>query len=308
MATKKEDIANASGTTPVGSPLIKLLLGRSQDIPGSPLFSSQADLAKAISELPNSSYRGKELSLRSYLNQVLKGWRRCSERLEVCVIEAVKNKIAGKSDRKDVEERIRQCVKQHNEIIVPGRQASDPDNVPVAAILDNITARQKTAESVFIINSTPRELTEGAHDSLAGLALQDLLLGKSYVYCLPNKTQAIMLWRSFLKELIELKGMDIDRADEKLKDLEQKGSLAVHVIPHSHCLHPTVVFDAETSRAEGWIWYVPYDPNKAVEWPKQVLLQWKTMVYDPIATGLFPGQERITWKDSREWIISSTRI
>jgi len=102
------------------TPLAKWLLHRHPELGNIllfKLFKSQTELARLILKVPDSGYTS-EINLRSYLNQVLLGRRRCSENLGECIVRVTLGKVP-KKDQGKVEERLREAIQTHNEETVP---------------------------------------------------------------------------------------------------------------------------------------------------------------------------------------------
>src|ERR1044072_6302933 len=252
--------------------LAQILLGKNPEFLPSPLFKSQAEIAKLIVNIPESDY-DDEMNLRSFLNQVLIGKRRCNEKLADCIVAVASEKLANTKQRDRVKKTILQAIQTHNDT-VQQYQARYPGEVTRQEIFERMSAIQREAETVFIINMKPLELVPKSinpkQQDLTKYTIQAMFEGKQHVFCVPDKSIAILLWKAFYKEILECHAAGEDEADRKLAKLEQDGVLTVYKIDHRTCVHSTVVYNSGfPERASGWIWYVPYDSNQLAEMPKQ---------------------------------------
>ena len=285
------------------TPLAKLLLARIDDVPGSPLFNSQVEMASIILELAAGSDYSAEPTLRSFINQVLMGRRRCNEKLTKYIINAVSKKVQKKHQAK-VQEKIIEAINYHNDFTVPKYFAANPSEKPMGEILEIMAQKQQEAESVFIINMYPLEVVDESKDKKAEKitkeTLEALFASKPHTFCVPDTATAIRLWKAFYREILVSQG-NPDKADKKLLELENAGVLTIHAIPLRDCVHSTVVYNASSPNTRsGWIWYVPFKPHEIAEMPAQVLEHWIREFFNPIESEQLIGQERVKWSEVRK--------
>jgi hypothetical protein len=282
--------------------LARILLGKNPELLPSPLFKSQAEIAKLIVDSPGSVY-DDVIILRSFLNQVLLGKRRCNQKLTDCLVAEASKKLESPKQRDRVKKIILQAIETQNDE-VQRYQARYPGEVTRQEVFDRMSTIQEDAESVFIINTKPLELVPKSinpkQQALTKNTIRAMLAGKRHIFCVPDKPTAILLWRAFYQEILEDDAVGEDDADKKLAKLEHDRILTVYKIDPRLCVHSTVVYNADfPEKASGWIWYVPYDSNQVVEIPKQVLENWTREYFNPISTQQLEGQERISWKEAK---------
>lgn len=286
--------------------LAKLLLNRSLDVPGSPLFKSQAEISRLIVKIPDSGY--EEAGLKSFLNQVLKGRRRCNDKLANCIITLINEKLQNQKHCEKVKEIILQGIQDHNDYAVAKYQSRFPGEVTRDEAFEKMLAIQKKANSVFIINSRPLELvsqfSSPKQQFLVQETIRSILKGKLYIFCVPDILMAEALWKSFYKGILDISDLQKDKnraedvASAKLLSLEQDGVLTVYLINPRDCIHSTVVYNAgDPGDSSGWIWYVPWNSKEIAEMPKEVLYSWTQNYFYPISAEKLDGQERIKWAE-----------
>jgi len=290
------------------TPVADLLLGRNPNIPGSPLFKSQVEIVLSILRLKDSPYK-EQLSLRSYLSQVLTGRRPCRGNLADCILRVVTGKFSTDEQREHVRTILLEAIKAHNEKTFPEYHLLSPAAMKVtrAEIFEEMWNRQDKARTIFIINRTPIELEpdlakEMSRDFAAD-TITALQRGKPHVFCVADKSTAILLWMSFFKRLLPRQTGERKRekAINQLNSLEEHETLKVYTIPPSYCVQPTVVFDCDSpKKASGWIWYLPNFPEHLVEMSRDVLVEWIKVYSNPIMAEQLEGLERVTWKDVRD--------
>jgi hypothetical protein len=286
------------------TPLAKLLLEQSPEVAGSPLFKSQAELAKLIVSLSDSDYK-EESNLRSFLNQVLSGSRRCNEKLTQCIISAASSKFVSSKQQAKVREIILQGIQTHNDTTVRQHHSRFPTEVTRGEVYEKMVSIQSKAERVFIINMRPLELVPKSGDQkqrdLTQETMAALLAGKRHVFCVPDRPTAILLWRAFYEELETSKRKRDEDADSTLTKFEDEGTLTIYKITSRDCIHSTVVYNAGSpERASGWIWYVPWDPNECAEMPREVLENWTREYFNPITAEQLDNQERVRWTEAKK--------
>lgn len=296
-------MASKKGRVALASPLGRALLTKdSGGIPGSPLFQSQAEIAKAITELKNSGYRD-QLNLRSFLNQVLAGKRRCNEKLAESLIEAIRNRFNSKHHSKVVVA-IQDAIGAHNEFVESKYYARFPEDVPTGETIEEMKTKQKTSRAVIVITTRPLELIEDRSReyiwrNFIDTTIHDIQEGKKpYIFAVHERSTALLLLRGIHSALVPLAENDGDKASQIIKEREQAGLLTVYVIPPAYCVDSRVVYDAGSVDANGYVWYVAYDPNRAIKMPQQALENWTQWHFIPIKAEQLPGQTRIKWKET----------
>lgn len=85
----------------------------------------------------------------------------------------------------------------------------------------------------------------------------------------------------------------LDHIDERLK---------LYVLPKHLCVFPTFVFDPDTEKECGFVWFMPWDWRSPTRMPLQVLAIWKEQILAPIQQGKIDGRviPRISLADMRK--------
>ena len=295
---------------------------------GRPLFKNASKLAAQIVCLKNSGYDTTEQDIRkvaAFVNQVFRGERSCSERLEKLLVGAVGARVAD--EKPDVVQRwtdsVRDAIRKQNEAYESEESGvgPPPDN---EALYTELLTNAKIAKLQFIVTSMTleEETTSKRADDLREILIERLHLNADavnrkkptepsapecrYIFLLPGEDAAMHFWENLYMRLSSpartAKSGPADVA-KVLDDRDRRDSLQVYVVePPAICGVPVVAFDPDLPKKNPPAFSFCFDDRdqiRIIKWDEAAAAAWKLHVYRQFR--LFKHR-RYRWETAKQFI------
>lgn len=264
---------------------------------GKPLFASQTDLARWITEA--GYYKNSQTSM-ACLSQAFTT-RPVTEKLLEGVCQAAISRAEISAPDISAQELRQRIVQLVNADEMERRRGP---RQPPRATVNGLIASQRLARSVFILNRRPIELTGLAEGNPAAAeltrdALQAMSEGRKYAWCLDSRSVGIQQLGALRAGIIRF---GLGDPDALLERWTCDGTLSMHVVAPELCVHPTAVFDPLCAeRMSAWVWYVPFGWDSCVRMPREFHPTFLERVYDPIVHA--GNASRISWEEARATLV-----
>ncbi|TAL51058.1 hypothetical protein EPN81_01055 [Patescibacteria group bacterium] len=232
------------------------------------LFTSQAELARVLSELPGWD-PGKHRSMVAFLSQIFGGHRSLPDRWREALVQVAELRA---------QERGLSTVDK--QIVLTSLGDSDPSG------LSPLINEQRAASDVLILNPQPIELTTSRDHHAEARVLETLVFdglqrGCRYHYCLASSRDAQELWNAITRGLQQT---DSD-ATATIKKWVNAGLINISVVPELLILQPTVAFNTMSpDRLCAFVWHAPYDWENCLQLPEKQTGAWLQAVRKVLAT------------------------
>ena len=277
------------------------LLFRSKVGPdGKTLFKSQADLARAVRDIPGSEFSTRpEESIRNYISQVLKPAsnehsRPLSDNLRYAILEAVKLRLPKEHNFEEFERKLDGSFNALKEDTgLPKKRQRE---------FEELQQEAEKATHQVIFTPHPAEVIERSKyaDDLKEQLVDALHLVSGeeekhsdstsvvrYEFFVHKVATAKLLWQRLYIYLFETKGMD---PSEACKILGKANSgvnprISVYVVDAMYCVFPSVVLDPGSPNPRGFnLYYHTSEKNDEVSVAKmtpEAITLWNDNIYTP---------------------------
>jgi len=305
-----------------------------------PLFSKISEVAEAIEKLPAGMKplrTQSQKSVESYLGQVLRGARRCSDGLREAIFACVVSRLKlGPDESGDWREQVEKAAAQVNlrvsESHRRGEEAFTPEKLYARLLTFSSTAQlqvivtpasleeerfSRKADELRNILTSRLNLKAGQRKKSSGRNAGRIKQSNGnvcYQFVLPGVLSAQSFWAGVFYEIIgrtnSYRGWDEVEASKRLNMVDESDDLQVYVAKNSAiCSLPVVAFDPDPRRGSRAAFSFCFDKDdviRIVEWDEVATRAWVDNFYKPFYWQPLDLTRRYRWKEAEAHIRGKT--